>query len=92
MDFSPDDDPLKPWVRRASWDRQVAYTATDACGVKAEPWHTIPCDFTKGHNTLDTSNGKELLNGGHNSTTDQPWHLSAVTRFKRHEDGTSPLT
>ena len=88
-----ENDPLKPWVRHASWDRTVAYTAEDACGF-AEPWQDLPCDFIKGHNGLDTSNGKPLLFGGHNSASSQHGgsHLDAVRRIERHRDGTSPLS
>jgi hypothetical protein len=92
MDFTPENDPLKPWVRKASWDRTVAYTAADACGY-IEDWQELACDFTKGHNTLDTTNGRELVTGGHNSTKiEKPFHLDAVTRVQRHHDGTSPLS
>jgi len=88
----PEIDPLKPWVRNASWDRTVAYRAEDACGY-IEPWQELPCDFVKGHNVLDTTNGQPLSTGGHNSTTiERPCHLDAVTRVQRHHDGTSPLS
>lgn len=86
-----ENDPLKPWVRKAMWNRTVAYTAEDACGF-AEPWQDLACDFTRGHNTLDTDTGRPLLFDGHNSTTsERPFHLDAVTRAQRHYDGTSPL-
>jgi hypothetical protein len=92
VDFTPEDDPLPSWKRKASWDRTVAYRTEDACGY-IEPWQELPCDFTKGHNTLDTTNGRELASGGHNSTTiDKPFHLDAVSRVQRHHDRTSPLS
>ena len=92
MDFTPENDPLPSWKRNASWGRTVAYRAEDACG-HAEPWQDLPCDFVKGHNTLDTTNGNPLSTGGHNSTPiEKPFHLDAVNRVQRHHDGTSPLS
>lgn len=84
-------DPLKPWVRHASWGRTVAYTAETACGHKCD-WDDLACDFLKGHNTLDTTNGQPLIFDGHNCTTYNPCHLDAVRRVERHRDGTSPLS
>ena len=87
-----ENDPLKPWVREASWGRAVARLPHEACGF-AEPWEDLPCDFVKGHPTTQGPGGEPLLFGGHNSTTsDSPCHLNAVTRAQRHQDGTSPLS
>lgn len=92
MEKSLENDALKPWVRKASWNRTVAYRAEDACS-HIESWQDLACDFERGHNTLDTTNGKPLLFDGHNSTTaEKPFHHAAVTRAQRHQDGTSPLS
>jgi hypothetical protein len=91
MDFTPENDPLKPWVRNASYGRQVAYTAAEACGELAEPWHTVPCDFAKGHPTTDDT-GREFHDKGHNSYGERGYVLDQVRRQERQENSTSPLS
>jgi hypothetical protein len=91
MDFTPENDPLPPWERKEMWGRQVAYTANEACGALAKPWHLVPCDFVKGHPTTNQWD-EPLLDGGHNSYSERGYHLAQVRRQERQERRRSPLS